>query len=83
MWGWIFNEGYISMACHSEILQQGVNFWGDVQADGLVLIGIQTMSSIGMTDGELPGIFWIYSEKGIYLFYYDGLDLTIWAHVAV
>ena len=47
----------------SEILQQGFNFWGDVHADGLALIWFQTLSSIGNVDDELPGLFWVYSEK--------------------
>ena len=56
------------MSYFCEILELGVNFWVDVQADGVALIGIQTMSSIGITDDELPGMFWVYSEKGFYFF---------------
>ena len=60
------------MLYFGEILQQGINFWVDVQADGLALRGIQTLSSIGITGGELLGMFWVYSEK-IFIFYCDTL----------
>ena len=52
------------MSYFGEILHQEVNFWVEVQADGLGLAGIQSQSNIGIIDDDLLGIFWSYSERG-------------------
>ena len=53
---------FYGMLYFGEILQQGVNFWVGVQADGLALIRIQSLSSIAITDDELVWMFWVYPE---------------------
>ena len=62
---WIIH--FYVMSYFGEILHQGVNFWVKVQADGLELAGIQSQGNIGTIYDELLGMFWLYSEKGFYL----------------
>ena len=68
MRGWIFNEEYIFMAC-----DVWVKYYSKKSISGLMCrlmvwhsLGFKTLSSIGIIDGELLGMFGEYSEKCSY-----------------